>query len=460
MPRDDARTIKVRCATWDQVEAFYTVKLKADVLVVKMPISPSVGEGVTVALGLPNGLVFAIDGAVTQVGAKDGQARYPVAMKMHGLTREVRGRLERLVADGRAGLLSSLSALPDAAVDAQAAQAAQAAPAGADAEAEAEEARAVRLDGGPLSPSAQAAFDAMTEYHKLIRTQMTHEILGVSYDADLRTVRAAYFELARRRHPDLVARENAPALTRLASEVFLHINRAYDRLREALVVSSGAKLARPASTGGSAWLVEESDVASGDGKSGNGALSDWSGLEITPPARPALPPRPTMPPPVPPAPPPPAPAAGRAAGSSAGIAGAGSIGLTAVGAAVVAAAPKNLAAELFGDLAGAAPESDSPTDAFDTMVPSSTEQALSVANAGRAALAAHQYEVARGHFAAALRLDQRNRPVRALYHVAAGHVLRARGQDGEAQVQFETALGHDPGCAEAQRALGRAARRA
>ena len=61
MARDEARTIKVRCTTWDQVEAFYTQKLKGDTLVVKMPVQPMIGDGVTVALGLPSGLIFAID---------------------------------------------------------------------------------------------------------------------------------------------------------------------------------------------------------------------------------------------------------------------------------------------------------------------------------------------------------------------------------------------------------------
>ena len=88
MARDEARTIKVRCATWDQVEAFYTQKLKGDTLVVKMPVQPMIGDGVTVALGLPSGLNFAFDGSVTSVGAGDTGGKWPVAMKMHGLTRE------------------------------------------------------------------------------------------------------------------------------------------------------------------------------------------------------------------------------------------------------------------------------------------------------------------------------------------------------------------------------------
>src|SRR5262249_57632969 len=54
---DDARTIRIRCDTWDQVESFYTEKVKGNTLVVKMPQKPTVGGNATVALGVPPGAV-------------------------------------------------------------------------------------------------------------------------------------------------------------------------------------------------------------------------------------------------------------------------------------------------------------------------------------------------------------------------------------------------------------------
>jgi hypothetical protein len=67
MSRADQKTVKIRCGSWDQVEAFYAEKVLAargNILVVKMPFRPGIGEPMTVALGLPDGLVFAIDGTV------------------------------------------------------------------------------------------------------------------------------------------------------------------------------------------------------------------------------------------------------------------------------------------------------------------------------------------------------------------------------------------------------------
>src|SRR5512138_3603634 len=100
MSAREPKTIRIRCATWDQVESFYAEKLKGNVLVVKMPFRPGMADPVTVALSLPDGLVFAIDGTVVKMGADDG-GRVPVAVRLFGLTNEVRTQLRRLVAQAR-----------------------------------------------------------------------------------------------------------------------------------------------------------------------------------------------------------------------------------------------------------------------------------------------------------------------------------------------------------------------
>jgi tetratricopeptide (TPR) repeat protein len=72
---------------------------------------------------------------------------------------------------------------------------------------------------------------------------------------------------------------------------------------------------------------------------------------------------------------------------------------------------------------------------------------------GQTLLTAGRHREACERFAAALRVDPRNRVVRALYHVANGLDLRGRGEGTKAQEQLELALKHDPQCEEARRAL-------
>ena len=69
-------------------------------------------------------------------------------------------------------------------------------------------------------------------------------------------------DLVRRHHPDLVARYAAPAITHLAEELTILCNRAYDRLRAALVAEGrgtaiGSALRQPAG-----WLVGFDDISS------------------------------------------------------------------------------------------------------------------------------------------------------------------------------------------------------
>jgi hypothetical protein len=68
--------------------------------------------------------------------------------------------------------------------------------------------------------------------------------------------------LIRRHHPDLVARRNAPAITHLAEEITILLNRAYDRLRVALVAEGRAASVGPVLTPPPGWLVGFEDISS------------------------------------------------------------------------------------------------------------------------------------------------------------------------------------------------------
>jgi hypothetical protein len=57
------RTLHVRCTTWEQVEIFYTRKLRrGKLLSMKVPFRTEIGTPVTLGLELPNQVVIAIDG--------------------------------------------------------------------------------------------------------------------------------------------------------------------------------------------------------------------------------------------------------------------------------------------------------------------------------------------------------------------------------------------------------------
>ncbi len=87
-----ARTLHVRCSTWDQVDVFTTRKLrKGKLLSMKVPFETSAGTRVTLGLELPNQLVVAIDGVVLRaspIAAEPGKIESP-ARTWIGLRTEV-----------------------------------------------------------------------------------------------------------------------------------------------------------------------------------------------------------------------------------------------------------------------------------------------------------------------------------------------------------------------------------
>jgi hypothetical protein len=410
----DGKTVKIRCTTWDQVEAFYTDKLRGNVLVVKMPFRPGMGESVTVALGLPDGLVFAIDGTVMKIGAED-QGKIPVALRLIGMTLEVRAQLKRLVAQGRGALPPAPRSVGTKPPRGRAPETLPPAP-------------APRLDD--VAADEKAAFVTLLAVHRRLLSLPAHEVLDVARDADAETVRAGYLAKCQKLHPDVYRRYRSPALHALASEVFGQVRRAFERLCGVLpaegwlvAVDESAAPAEPAQEGGgvpteplaatssSPYSELQITTEAQTSPSYDDELSFTSSVRMKALTAEELFDDETTPPPP-------------AAPSEAG--------------------PPPLEVET----APAEPAAPPPQPA-----PSEPPATAPLVASGREALSDGRWRDACEAFAAVLRAEPRNRHVRALYHVANGMDLRTKGEGAQARLQFETALAHDRDCEEAQRAL-------
>jgi hypothetical protein len=423
----DGKTVKIKCVTWDQVEAFYTEKLRGNVLVVKMPFRPGIGDGITVALGLPDGLVFAIDGTVVKIGGED-LGKIPVAIRLFGMTLEVRAQLKRLVSQGR-GIGSGPTSVAARAVGTR--------PPKARLPETLPPASAPRVED--VADEERAAFAALETMRKRLLALPAHAVLDVPPDADGETVRAGFLARATKLHPDLYRRYRSPALRALAGEIFLLVGRAYARMRgapaEAFLVSAEPASEAPLPTSppvtmdsGSAVPVEAVRAS---------ASSPYSELTVTE-------------------------GDGNSAAGGGGYDDELTFTTTTRGKALTAE-------ELFDDpdaVAEAAPPTIPPRSAPPseetaatpppevTPMPSAEASVdVPTVDVGRSALAEGRYRDACEAFAAILRAEPRNRQVRALYHVASGMELRQKGDGVKARLMFETALAHDRECVEAQQAL-------
>jgi len=267
------RTLHVRCATWEQVDAFHTRKLRrGKLLSMKVPFQTQNGAQVTLGLELPNGVVVAIDGNVLKASPIEGDSKTWIEVELVGFTEEVLARL-RSMAKGAEQIVKPAPAPPPPPPS---------------------KPRVATSSNVVEQPSDERAlFQQLTGELRRLRQLAVHEVLGVSRDADAETVRIAWMGLVRRHHPDLVARHNAPAITHLAEELTILLNRAYDRLRVALVAEGRATTIGSTLQHPSGWLVGFEDLSSVDGspvkpRSASGSRPGIQGTPVPAPAAPAV----------------------------------------------------------------------------------------------------------------------------------------------------------------------------
>jgi hypothetical protein len=281
------RTLKVKCPTWQHVETFYERKLRPDkTLTIRVPFNPQEGSNVTLGLQLPDGSVTAIEGKVLGVMASPSGKKAAIRLHLHGMTEEVLGRLRAQVEASRkdsptahdrmmasAGAERMVPGRSDPALRRNSQTAVPTMP------------PAPLPEDAPIDevvdmPSAPVA-DQVSEFERDVFMQLeaelkqlkecaAHEVLGVTPDAEVVHIRHAYFARTKHFHPDLFARYRSPVIMYMAQEVFIYINRAYDRMRDAAVAAGRAVLAGPALLPHDGWLAGLDDISAAEPVAGAG----------------------------------------------------------------------------------------------------------------------------------------------------------------------------------------------
>ncbi len=412
-----APSLVLKCPTWDHVEAFYARKVKeGGALSARVPFQPSPGDVITLALELPDGLVVAIDAEVEAASPAPDGVKSAIRLRATGLTESLRGRLADLVAEsrrGREGRRSRTSSAPPPLVGAHEAEAEPEPPPPQPTDAPVDE--LVEPSAPPSADDVPAedreVFRELERELRRMREVAAHEVLDVRWDASVQEIRRAYFGLTRRLHPDVMARYRSPAIQSMAAEVFIQVNRAYDRMREAAVAGGGAIAAGPDLLPHQGWVAAIED------------LNDMSGLTPVPVA--SSMPRPTL-----------------AFGTKQDLS-------PILGA---------LHRELFDDVGLVTPPVQLALDAepaAEPPTPGAARPTEEIVTEARALLRAEDWPRSRELLAGVLRGDPRNRGVRALYHFASAQALLAAGKPVEARTQLEVALAHDPQLEEARAAVER-----
>jgi len=261
-----ARTLHVRCTTWEQVEVFHTRKLRrGKLLSMKVPFRCDPGAEVTLNLELPNQVVIVIAGVVQKSSsvevdptlAKPDAGKTWLEVELVGFTDDVVARIRKMAAGEVAPPAAEPPPMP-----APASRPSRPSYPPGELRVASAVARAAEAQVDGLPDDERAVFQYLTAELRRLRTLAVHEVLDVPRDADTDAIRRGWMDLVRRHHPDLVARRNAPAITHLAEELTILANRAYDRLRVAMVAEGRATAVGPVLAPPPGWLVGFDDISS------------------------------------------------------------------------------------------------------------------------------------------------------------------------------------------------------
>ncbi len=204
-----ALSIKLRCASWQQLATIYKRDLSRGSMFLKATTQPPIGTVVKIDLELPSASVIELQGTIIK-HVTDPQRGTGVDLQLEPLATKSVWMIENALA-------------ADAKVRAQSPTPA----------AEERVHRAPTLtDGEDVSAAESELIRALEAEAESLRKLNPFLVLGVGYDTTDADVRHAFGELTKRYHPDRFARYQSPKLRQIAAEIFILIRDAYRRLSD------------------------------------------------------------------------------------------------------------------------------------------------------------------------------------------------------------------------------------
>ncbi|MDB4958594.1 MAG: heat shock protein DnaJ domain protein, partial [Myxococcales bacterium] len=205
-----ALSIKLRCASWQQLATIYRRDLSRGSMFLKAATQPAIGTLVRIDLELPSATVIELSGVITN-HVTDPQRGTGVDLKLEPLPTKSVWLIESALAAENKMRAQSSGAIP---VSNQSGPIASIAEGEDVAAAEAE-----------LSRALEAEAESLRKLNPFL-------VLGVGYETTDAAVRAAFGELTKRYHPDRFARYQSERLRQIAAEIFILIRDAYRKLAD------------------------------------------------------------------------------------------------------------------------------------------------------------------------------------------------------------------------------------
>jgi tetratricopeptide (TPR) repeat protein len=199
-----ALSIKLRCASWQQLSVIYKRDLCRQQIFLKTQNPPPIGTPVRIDLTLPSETTVSMTGEIAgHVPASDSRGSgidvriAPLAPNSMWLIESALASEARMRQDSKSDVHAALA------------------------------------DRHEVAHAEGELVSALSSEIESLRRLNPFQVLGLGYEASDADVRAAFAELTKRYHPDRFARYQSPEPRRLAAEIFILIRDAYRKLGDA-----------------------------------------------------------------------------------------------------------------------------------------------------------------------------------------------------------------------------------
>ena len=208
-----ALSIKLRCASWQQLATIYKRDLSRGLMFLKASTQPPIGTVVRIDLELPSATVIELQGTIIK-HVTDPQRGTGVDLKLEPLPTKSVWMIESALAAENKVRAATGS-------EANQAPASHRAPSASE-----------LSDGSEVSAAEVDLIRALEAEAESLRKLNPFLVLGVGYETTDEDVRRAFGELTKRYHPDRFARYQSQTLRQVAAEIFILIRDAYRRLAD------------------------------------------------------------------------------------------------------------------------------------------------------------------------------------------------------------------------------------
>jgi DnaJ-domain-containing protein 1 len=219
---DGVLSIKLRCASWQQLATIYKRDLSQGTMFLKASTPPAVGTSVRIDLSLPSATVITLTGEV-RTHVQDPQRGSGVELQLAPIPAGTVWLIESALASEHKRMATPYQGIPALG----ASQMSTMIPTINE-----------LAEAADVAAAEQDLIKALMSEAESLKKLNPFLVLGVGYEASDVEVRAAFGELTKRYHPDRFARYESPELRQVAAEIFILIRDAYRRLADATARAS------------------------------------------------------------------------------------------------------------------------------------------------------------------------------------------------------------------------------